>query len=430
MITPDRSTSSDELVDEIDEHGSVVGVVTRAEVRRHNLRHRSVAIVVRNSRAEVLIHRRAEHKDVWPGRWDLAAGGVVASGETYEQAAARELSEELGITEAVLTRVGTTPFENDEVRAIAAVFIADWDGPVHFDDGEVVEARWVGPTELRRRVLDDRFVPDSLHYVDHWLLGSSTPGLIETRDAAVVTLWLDRPAARNAMTAAMWNALAERCSALATDAELRMVVIRGTGRHFCAGADIAGLAGDEWSDYRRINEAAEEAVAALPMPTVAAIRGSCVGGGAQIALACDIRLAESTARFGVTPARLGLVYPATATARLVRTVGVSTAKRLLFTGELLDAAEALRVGLVDELHEGEALDQRLAGLGDAIGRSSMLTQRAAKEMVAAAADGVIPAALVDRWDREVAASPDRSEGIAAFGEKRPPTFTWRPATPP
>ncbi len=152
---------SDELVEHIDEDGNVLEVVTRARMRRENLRHRSVGIVVLNRRGEVLIHRRAEDKDVWPGQWDLAAGGVVAHGETFEEAAARELAEELGITGAELEFVREAPFGDDRVRALARYYRVRWDGDVDFADGEVVEALWVTPEELRRRLAVDVFVPDS-----------------------------------------------------------------------------------------------------------------------------------------------------------------------------------------------------------------------------------------------------------------------------
>ena len=152
---------SDEPVEHIDGDGKVVEVVTRQRMRRENLRHRSVGIVVLNSRGEVLIHRRAEGKDVWPGLWDMAAGGVVAPGETFEEAAARELAEELGVAGVELEFVREAPFVNDQVRALARYYRVRWDGAVHFADGEVVEALWVSPAELRRRLAVHVFVPDS-----------------------------------------------------------------------------------------------------------------------------------------------------------------------------------------------------------------------------------------------------------------------------
>ena len=163
--------SSDELVDHVDEDNNVIEVVTRRRLRHENLLHRSVGIVVLNSSGEILIHRRADDKDVWPGQWDLAAGGVVSAGEDYEAAAARELAEEVGIVGAPLTHVGDGRFGDDKVNALVRFFRATWDGPVHFDDGEVVEALWVSVGELRRRLDRDTFVPDSRDVAAEFLDG-------------------------------------------------------------------------------------------------------------------------------------------------------------------------------------------------------------------------------------------------------------------
>jgi len=158
--------SADELVDEVDEHDRVVRVVTRREMRAGRLRHRTAFVVVESSAGDVLVHRRAEHKDIWPGRWDFAAGGVLAAGEGYDRAAVRELAEELGITDVALQRLGRGSYEDDEVAEIATVYRAVWDGPVRFDDGEVVEARWMSREELWRAVRGGPlFVPDSVALV-------------------------------------------------------------------------------------------------------------------------------------------------------------------------------------------------------------------------------------------------------------------------
>lgn len=163
--------SVDELVDHVDDDDNVIEVVPRSRVRRENLLHRSVGIVVLNSAGEILIHRRAEDKDVWPGQWDMAAGGVVASGESYEDAATRELSEEVGISGVPLVHVRDGRFADDRVKAMVRFFLARWDGQVHFDDGEVVEAMWVTVEELRARLDRDTFVPDSRTVASEFLDG-------------------------------------------------------------------------------------------------------------------------------------------------------------------------------------------------------------------------------------------------------------------
>ncbi|MER6983181.1 enoyl-CoA hydratase/isomerase family protein, partial [Streptomyces carpinensis] len=186
---------------------------------------------------------------------------------------------------------------------------------------------------------------------------------------------------------------------------------------FCAGADISTLQ-DTPQEAQALAVAAEEALAAFPKPTLAAVRGHCVGGGAQLAAACDLRLAEEGALFGVTPAKLGIVYPASSTRRLVSLVGPATAKYLLFSGELIDAERALRTGLVDEvLPEGE-LDKRISELTRVLVSRSQLTQAAAKEFANGRTDRDA------HWAEQAAGSGDTAEGVAAFLERRRPRFTW------
>ncbi len=156
MIDP-----GDTLVDIVDEDDQVVDVVTRREMRARNLRHRSVGIAVLDHEGRVLVHRRADTKDVWPGRWDMAVGGVVDAGEGWEEAAARELAEEVG-SRAPITEIGRGRYEDDDVRAIGRMYVARDDGPFEFADGEVVEAFFVTVAELRERIARDVFVPDSL----------------------------------------------------------------------------------------------------------------------------------------------------------------------------------------------------------------------------------------------------------------------------
>lgn len=155
------AASAKELVDIVDDHDRLVRVVTRAEMRARRLKHRCVFIIVRSSKGEVLIHRRAETKDLWPGRWDLAAGGVLASGESYDQGAARELFEEVGVN-APLVKLGAATYQDQDVDEIARLYTATHDGPFAFTDGEVVEALFVAVAELATRIARDPFVPDSV----------------------------------------------------------------------------------------------------------------------------------------------------------------------------------------------------------------------------------------------------------------------------
>ncbi|MFJ3771853.1 enoyl-CoA hydratase/isomerase family protein [Streptomyces sp. NPDC090075] len=243
------------------------------------------------------------------------------------------------------------------------------------------------------------------------------PRLTHRVEDAVATVVMGNAAKRNAMTAAMWRALPPLLDELSADPAVRALVLTGEGDTFCAGADISTLR-DSPAEAQHLAGAAEEALAAFPKPTLAAVRGHCVGGGSQLAAACDLRFAEEGALFGVTPAKLGIVYPASSTRRLVSLVGPATTKYLLFSGELIDAQRALRTGLVDEvLPEGE-LDKRVAEFTRTLVARSQLTQAAAKEFANGRTDRDA------HWSEQARGSGDTAEGVAAFLERRRPRFSW------
>ncbi len=253
-----------------------------------------------------------------------------------------------------------------------------------------------------------------------------------SRDGAVETWWLNRVDARNAISLSMWESLREHSDRVRTTRSVRAVVVRGRGPHFSAGADIVGLgrqlAGDtSETTYRATNAAAELAITTLPLPVVAAIDGYCVGGGVQLALACDIRIATSRARFAVTPAKLGIVYPVGALARLVSVVGVAVASELLLTGDAIDVTEAHRVGLVSRIDDDldHALDTVLASL---LSRSP-LTQAASKEVIHALTARLDVHELGRELEHRSLLHGDLDEGLAAFSEKREARFGDRPAEP-
>lgn len=249
-------------------------------------------------------------------------------------------------------------------------------------------------------------------------------------DGVIVTIWLARPEKRNAVNYAMWAELERACVELRSDPHVRVVVLRGRGEHFCAGADIADLyteraAGER--SFMEVNLAAETALATLAVPTVAVLQGDVVGGGCALAIDCDLRLAASGSRFGITPSKLGLVYPVASIERVTLLLGPSATKRLLFTGDLIPAADALHIGLVDAVHDPELLDVRLDDLLSTLTSRSLLTQAATKEMVAAIGrHGHVPAEMAARWSTVFAQADDPLEGTRAFQERRPPRFTWRP----
>lgn len=163
-----------EWVDLVDDDDQVIGTASRAEMRARRLQHRAVFIavvssgpVVNDGGRRLLVHRRAEHKDVWPGRWDLAVGGVVASGESYDTAAVRELAEEIGVHNVRPVLLGGGRYVDHDVALWGRCYVVEHDGPFTFDDGEVVEARWVSSAELGSMIDDERtpFVPDSVALV-------------------------------------------------------------------------------------------------------------------------------------------------------------------------------------------------------------------------------------------------------------------------
>ena len=242
----------------------------------------------------------------------------------------------------------------------------------------------------------------------------------------VATLTLNRPDKRNAITFDMWSEIAEIVSQLAANPAAKVLVITGEGAHFCAGADISGLTEGNGGRYGDANRAAEEAIAAFPGPSVAMIRGSCVGGGVQIINACDIRIADTTAQFGITPAKLGIIYPTYALRRAVEIIGPTATKHLLFSGELIDATRALRIGLVDELVQPEELETRVQSLVHVMATErSHLTQVATKQMVKQIiADGDVSDSLAQHWADEVDHSGEDKEGVNAFLEKRLPRFPY------
>lgn len=155
---------TDELVDIVDDDDNVIAVATRREMRAGRLQHRSVGIAVLSSDGRLLIHRRSPSKDIWPGWWDIAAGGVVASGESYADAARRELAEELGavVASAAIEYLGSARYVDDDLATLCRGYRVVHDGPFSFDDGEVTEARWVTFAELDTMRATHRFLPDSM----------------------------------------------------------------------------------------------------------------------------------------------------------------------------------------------------------------------------------------------------------------------------
>jgi len=243
------------------------------------------------------------------------------------------------------------------------------------------------------------------------------------RSGAIAHLIIDRAAKRNAITQAMWEAFPGLIAEAMADPAVRVMILRAAEPGaFSAGADIAEFAsGARDPAWRAANHAAiaraQIDLTLAPKPVVALIEGDCVGGGCGLALACDIRVATPAARFGITPAKLGLVYSLHDTKLLVDLVGPAQAKRILFTAGLIDAAEALRIGLID-LIDGDA-----AALADQIAANSLHSAVAAKAMVRRILNGQAhDDAETHALFADAFTSPDFAEGVDAFLAKRKPVF--------
>jgi enoyl-CoA hydratase/carnithine racemase len=248
------------------------------------------------------------------------------------------------------------------------------------------------------------------------------------RTGAVATLHLNRPAKRNALNLDMWQRLITVVDALDEDPAVKVIVVTGAGQAFAAGADI-----DEFEKSfadPKVAEAvaettyqAQRRLARNAKPTIAKIRGACIGGGCGIALCCDLRFADPTAKLAITPAKLGLIYSLADTKRLVDTVGPARAKDILYTGRILDAAEALAVGLVDRVVPAADLDAAVETYAGQIAEASQFSVRGTKQIIHMILDGATDdTAETRRHFVRAFSEPDFKEGFAAFTGKRKPVF--------
>ncbi|MEU2794755.1 enoyl-CoA hydratase-related protein [Streptomyces sp. NPDC007100] len=248
------------------------------------------------------------------------------------------------------------------------------------------------------------------------------------RHGHVAELRLDRPKAMNAVSTAMADSIGAACAALATDRDVRVTVLTSTHeRAFCVGADLKERNSFSDADLLRQRPQARAAytgVLELPMPTIAAVHGFALGGGYELALACDLIVADRTAVVGLPEVSVGVIPGGGGTQLLPRRVGAARAAELIFTGRRVEAAEAHATGLVDQLvAEGQDITEALA-LASRIAANSPVGLRAAKRALRLGHGLDLRTGLEveDGAWRSVAFSGDRAEGVAAFNEKRKPVW--------
>ncbi|MCX8568161.1 MULTISPECIES: enoyl-CoA hydratase-related protein [Hyphomicrobiales] len=258
-----------------------------------------------------------------------------------------------------------------------------------------------------------------------------TEPLQVTSDDGVATIVINRPARKNAITQAMWVELAAIVGRLSSDSATRVIVLRGKGNDFSAGADISEFdtlrgTAESARAYEATNSAAFAALRNCAIPVIAAIRGICFGGGFGLAAACDLRIATPEAQFSVPAARLGLAYPHDAMGDIVSAAGPQMARYLTYTAGRIDAQAALSAGFLVEIVAAEEFDGRIADIARAIARNAPLSIKASKAAIRAAlSHDPNEATLAQSLGDATFLSEDYAEGRAAFHGKRAPRFRGR-----
>jgi enoyl-CoA hydratase/carnithine racemase len=252
---------------------------------------------------------------------------------------------------------------------------------------------------------------------------------LERSDHGICTIELDRPPV-NALGRELVDDLTVALGRLRRDDEVRCLVVRSAGAHFCAGADLKERATMTVDDVRRFVPRLAgicNALAAIPCPTIAAVRGAAAGGGCELALACDLRVLAEDATIGLRETALAIIPGAGGTQRLPRLIGPMRAKRWIFSAKMHTAAEALADGVADRVVPDHRLNREVQDLAEAIAAAGPLANRLAKRAIDGGADLTLERALQLEWEcyQETLATEDRVEALKAFAAKRKPRFLGR-----
>lgn len=283
----------------------------------------------------------------------------------------------------------------------------------------------------RPRPLNGRSLPMSAQSVPD----ADTGALIIQRHDHIAWIILDRPDRRNALSPSMWAALPEVLHELDADPSVRVIGLRGVGGVFSAGADIAEVfdcLGEPDTGLPRggLLTAAEAALTHVHKPTVAALEGFCMGGAWMLAGACDLRIATASLRIGLTPARIGIIFPDSGIHNLVRLVGPAVASYLLLTGDTVPAADAERWGMLTRVVADEDFEAVLDHVASGLAQRSQLTMQAHKHLIQLATEhGSAPPSfgadeISEALFRQVLEGPDARIGQQAFLAKQDPSFEW------